>query len=90
MSCRIESIVQHLHQVNPDTPILLLGMVAMADQEEPNAEGVFPWPNKFTAATEMLNEQLDQVAIRLDDVHYHDCHHVLLADRGVSFLFFLG
>ena len=65
-------------------------MVAMADQEEPNAEGVFPWPNKFTAATEMLNEQLDQVAIRLDDVHYHDCHHVLLADRGVSFLFFLG
>lgn len=82
-ACRVESIVEHLLLVNPNTPVLLLAILAMADVQEPDESGVFPWPNKFTPATNALNEAFELMASRHDGLHYADCHEALLS-RGVG------
>lgn len=84
--CRVESIVQHLRHVNPETPILLLGLTALREEEDPNADGLYQWPNKYTAGLVAFNEDLERVAIREDHVHYQDCLGVLLSDDGVCCL----
>lgn len=83
----METIIRHLRLVNPDTPVLLLSLTALkADDDEPNAEGTYPWPNKYTPALVAYNEDLERVAIREDNVHYQDCLRVLLSDDGVCCL----
>lgn len=84
MVSRVETIIRHLRLVNPDTPVLLLSLTALkADDDEPNAEGAYPWPNKYTPALVAYNEELERVAIREDNVHYQDCLGVLLSDDGI-------
>lgn len=82
--CRVDEILQHLRLVNPETPILLLSLLPMTEEEEPNASNVYPWPNKFTPAVTALNGDLERLATRQQDVHYQDCHQVFLSADGVS------
>ena len=74
----------HLQQVNPDTVILLVGILPLAEQYTPDEEGRFLWPNQYSASITQINDALQAFASQHSLVHYVKCEAAMLVDGQVT------
>ena len=77
--------MRHLQQVNPDTVILLVGIIPLAEVYSPDEEGQFQWPNKFSESIAQINEALQAIAAQHNLVHYLDCGEDMLTRGQVGY-----
>ena len=56
----------------------------------PGTEGLFLWPNSFSAGTANVNEALEEFASRHALVHYVNCADDMLVDGQVQILLHLS
>ena len=85
--CSIGDIVTYLQQVNPNTTIILLGILpwGLVDQG-----GTYVWPNEYTQGISTVNSLIQQLATGLSNVYYSDCGRQLFPTgqvRGLSLPF---
>ena len=78
--CRIESVVTLLKQKNPQTTVILMGLLPRGDGEQ---DGIYTQPNKYTQAISNVNAGLHTFASGLSQVQYIDCGPQLLPDGKV-------
>ena len=82
--CRIQDIVAYLRRVNPQTFIVLMGILPWGLINE---GGVYVWPNQYTKAIGMVNSLTQTHAQAAADplVQYIDCSHDLFPTGQASF-----
>ncbi len=68
--CSIEDIVTYVQQVNPNTTIVVMGILpwGLVDQG-----GTYIWPNEYTQGILTVNSLIQEFAAGLSNVHYIDC-----------------
>lgn len=81
--------MRHLQQVNPDTVILLVGIIPLAEVYTPDEQGHFQWPNKYSASIAQINGALQAIAAQHNLVHYVDCGEDMLTGGQVGSLLHL-
>ena len=79
--CRIESIVSLLKQNNPNTIIILVGVLPRGDSKSGNT---YSEPNKYTQSIKNVNGELQKYADKQDQVVFVDCKEQLLIDGQAS------
>ena len=77
-------MVSHLQHVNPDSNVLLVGILPFAAESDPGPDGMFPWPNIFSSGMAHVNEALEDFASQHNLVHYIDCADDMLLGDQVS------
>ena len=82
--CRIEAILTHLQQLNPNTQIALMATLPWGLVNMPR---VYVWPNEYTAGIAIVSELAQAFAGNQTDVHYMDCGGVRYLCRNRSPLF---
>jgi len=78
--CRIESIITLLKQKNPQTTVIVVGLLPRGDGEQ---DGIYTQPNKYTQGISNVNAGLETVASGLSGVQFIDCGSQLLPDGKV-------
>ncbi len=76
-------MVSHLQHVNPDSEVLLVGILPCAAETSPGPEGLFAWPNGLSAGISKVNEALEDFASQHHLVHYVDCADEMLLQGQV-------
>ena len=69
-----------LKQKNPETTIILMGLMPRGDSEQ---DGIYMQPNKYSQASNDVNAGLHTFASGLSQVQYVDCGPQLLPDGKV-------
>ena len=77
--------MSHLQQQNPDTVVLLVGILPVAVETSPDDQGIFEWPNLFSPAIGHVNQALETFASEHSLVHYIDCADDMLINGEVRF-----
>ena len=70
--------------MNPDTTIILIGVIPLGEEYSPDEDGLFRWPNKYSDAIAQINEALQSFAADQSLLHYADCGDDMLIDGQVS------
>jgi hypothetical protein len=78
--CRIESIITLLKQKNPQTTVIVVGLLPRGDGEQ---DGIYTQPNKYTQGISNVNAGLKTFASGVPGVHFVDCGPQLLPDGKV-------
>lgn len=78
--CRIESIVTLLKQKNPQTSIILMGLLPRGDGEQ---HSMYTQPNKYTQGIINVNAGLQKYSAGQSQVQYLDCGSQLLPNGKV-------
>ncbi|KAL0026217.1 hypothetical protein WJX77_002931 [Trebouxia sp. C0004] len=81
---RILSMVLHLQHANPDSTVLMVGILPCAAETSPGPEGLFAWPNGLTAGISRVNAALEDFASQHHLVHYVDCTDEMLLQGQIS------
>ncbi|KAL0031376.1 hypothetical protein WJX79_007386 [Trebouxia sp. C0005] len=81
---RITSMVSHLQHVNPDSEVLMVGILPCAAETSPGPEGLFAWPNGLSAGISQVNAALEGFASQHHLVHYVDCTDEMLLQGQIS------
>lgn len=76
-------MVSHLQHVNPDSEVLLVGILPCAAETSPGPEGLFAWPNGLSAGISRVNKALEGFASQQHLVHYVDCTDEMLLQGQV-------
>lgn len=81
--CRIQDIVAYLRMVNPQTFIVLMGILPWGLINE---GGVYLWPNQYTKAIGLVNSLTQNFTQTAADplVQYIDCGHQLFPTGQAS------
>lgn len=76
-------MVSHLQHVNPDSEVLMVGILPCAAETSPGPEGLFAWPNGLSAGISQVNAALEGFASQHHLVHYVDCTDEMLLQGQV-------
>jgi len=76
-------MVSHLQHANPDSTVLMVGILPCAAETSPSPEGLFAWPNGLSAGISRVNEALKGFASQHNLVHYVDCTDEMLVQGQV-------
>lgn len=77
-------MVSHLQHVNPDSNVLLVGILPCAAESTPGPDGTYPWPNGLSPGIAHVNKALEEFALQHNLVHYVDCADDMLIGDQVS------
>ncbi|KAL0049041.1 hypothetical protein WJX82_004927 [Trebouxia sp. C0006] len=81
---RIMSMVSHLQHANPDSTVLMVGILPCAAETSPDPGGLFAWPNGLSAGIRRVNTALEGFASQHSSVHYVDCTDEMLVQGQIS------
>lgn len=76
-------MISHLQHVNPDSNVLLVGILPCAAESAPGPDGTFPWPNSLSTGIAHVNKALEEFASQHNLVHYIDCADDMLVGDQV-------
>ena len=77
------SMVSHLQHANPDSTVLMVGILPCAAETSPDPGGLFAWPNGLSAGIRRVNTALEGFASQHSLVHYVDCTDEMLVQGQV-------
>ena len=69
--CRVVQNVQYLHEENPTTHILIVGLLPRGSWQDP--KDMFKLPSAFSRSISAVNDALERYAFRTKKMHYADC-----------------
>lgn len=78
-------MVSHLQHANPDSTVLLVGILPCAAETSPGPGGLFAWPNGLTAGISRVNAALEGFASQHKSVHYVGCTDEMLVQGQVRY-----
>lgn len=80
--CRVIQNLQYIHQQNPATHILVVGLLPRGFWQDP--KDMFKLPNAFSRAISDVNRALRQHAFGNKRMHYADCTKPFMQTGNVS------
>ena len=75
MWSRIQRLLDLIHDKQPASKVLLLGVLPRGGQDD---KTFYDWPSKFTPAMQLINGDLASIAKVADWIEFMDCSHALL------------
>lgn len=78
-------MVSHLQHANPDSTVLMVGILPCAAETSPDPGGLFAWPNGLSAGIGRVNAALEGFASQHKSVHYVDCTDEMLVQGQVRY-----
>lgn len=76
-------MVSHLQHANPDSTVLMVGILPCAAETSPGPKGLFAWPNGLSAGISRVNTALEGFASQHHFVQYVDCTDEMLLQGQV-------
>jgi len=67
--CRVREVIDFLHQQNPSTHVLILGLLPRGSSPEDR----FKLPSDYSRGIDAVNDQLERYAFGNKKLHFADC-----------------
>lgn len=80
--CRVIKNLQYIHEENPATHILVVGLLPRGFWQDP--KDMFKLPSAFSRAITAVNPALEQYAFETAHIHYTDCTKPFVQTGNVS------
>ena len=80
--CRVIENLQYIHEENPATHILVVGLLPRGFWQNP--KDMFKLPSAFSRAITAVNHALESYAFETEHIHYTDCTKPFVQTGNVS------
>ena len=80
--CRVIQNLQYIHDQNPATHILAVGLLPRGFWQD--LKDMFKLPSQFSRAISAVNHALERYAFETEHMHYADCTEPFVQTGNVS------